>query len=125
MLELVRPLRNRILGVRLGSAERGNPPSKFARYFAAAHREGYRTTCHAGEEGPASYVREALDVCQVERIDHGYTAAEGADGRRCPGGGQRAEVLICAISGFQQRVAAGLELDADAFGAVLLTWAAV
>jgi adenosine deaminase len=79
LLDLVRPWRDRILGAGLGSAERGNPPSKFARYFAAARGEGYRTTCHAGEEGPASYVREALDVCRVERIDHGYTAAEVPD----------------------------------------------
>jgi adenosine deaminase len=28
-------------------------------------------TAHAGEEGPASYVREAIDVLNVDRIDHG------------------------------------------------------
>ncbi|MDT8915197.1 adenosine deaminase [Amycolatopsis sp. PS_44_ISF1] len=76
LLDLVRPWREHVLGVGLGGAERGNPPSKFARYFAAARAEGYRTTCHAGEEGPAAYIREALEVCRVERIDHGYTATD-------------------------------------------------
>jgi adenosine deaminase len=75
LLTLLRPHRDRILGVGLGGPELANPPSKFARFFSTARHDGYRTTIHAGEEGPASYVREALDVCQVERIDHGYTAA--------------------------------------------------
>ncbi|MEV4601814.1 adenosine deaminase [Amycolatopsis sp. NPDC049253] len=79
LLELVRPWRDRVLGAGLGGAERGNPPAKFARYFAAARAEGYRTTCHAGEEGPAAYVAEALEECRVERIDHGYAAAEHPD----------------------------------------------
>lgn len=79
LLSLLRPHRDRVLGVGLGGPELGNPPGKFARFFAAARQQGYRTTIHAGEEGPAGYVREALDVCQVERIDHGYTAASDPD----------------------------------------------
>ncbi|WIX75965.1 adenosine deaminase [Amycolatopsis carbonis] len=79
LLELVRPWRDRVVGVGLGGAERGNPPSKFARYFDAARADGYRTTCHAGEEGPAAYVAAALDECHVERIDHGYAAATNPD----------------------------------------------
>ncbi|WP_328609349.1 adenosine deaminase [Amycolatopsis sp. NBC_00345] len=79
LLDLVRPWREQILGAGLGSAERGNPPSKFARYFTAARAQGYRTTCHAGEEGPAAYLREALDVCRVERIDHGFTVTDDSD----------------------------------------------
>jgi adenosine deaminase len=79
LLDALRPFRDSILGIGLGSAEAGNPPSKFARFFAAARDEGYRLTCHAGEEGPPSYIREALDLCGVERIDHGYTAAQDPD----------------------------------------------
>jgi adenosine deaminase len=79
LLEALRPFRDSLLGVGLGSAEAGNPPSKFARFFAAARDEGYRLTCHAGEEGPPSYIREALDLCGVERIDHGYTAVQDPD----------------------------------------------
>ncbi|MGI4896534.1 MAG: adenosine deaminase [Janthinobacterium lividum] len=75
MLEAVMPWADRIAGFGLGSTEVGNPPSKFARYFAAARERGFRTTIHAGEEGPASYVWEALDVCHVDRIDHGVAVA--------------------------------------------------
>ncbi|MFD0481651.1 adenosine deaminase [Kineococcus sp. GCM10028916] len=71
MLEAVMPWADRIVGFGLGSSELGNPPSKFVRYFATARERGFRTTCHAGEEGPASYVWEALDLCHVDRIDHG------------------------------------------------------
>ena len=28
-------------------------------------------TAHAGEEGPASYIEEAVDMLHAERIDHG------------------------------------------------------
>jgi adenosine deaminase len=74
LLEALRPYRDSILGIGLGGPEIGHPPSKFARLFAAARNEGYRLTAHAGEEAPPSYIREALDLCHVERIDHGYTA---------------------------------------------------
>jgi adenosine deaminase len=79
LLAQLRPHRDRVLGVGLGGPELGNPPSKFARFFSTARRQGYRTTIHAGEEGPAGYVREALDECRVDRIDHGYTAATDPD----------------------------------------------
>ncbi len=74
LLETLRPHRDSILGIGLGGPEIDHPPSKFARLFAAARDEGYRLTAHAGEEAPPSYIREALDSCYVERIDHGYTA---------------------------------------------------
>ena len=37
-----------------------------------------RVVAHAGEEGPAAYVSAALDVLEVERIDHGVRAEEDA-----------------------------------------------
>ncbi|MEE8455723.1 MAG: adenosine deaminase, partial [Limibaculum sp.] len=61
----------RIIGVGLDSTETGNPPAKFARVFAAARGAGLKTVAHDGEEGPAEYVREAVDVLKVDRIDHG------------------------------------------------------
>jgi adenosine deaminase len=69
----------RILGFGLGGAERGNPPSKFERYFARCRQLGLRTTIHAGEEGSADDVREALELCKPDRIDHGVAAATDAD----------------------------------------------
>ncbi|NIM70060.1 MAG: adenosine deaminase [Xanthomonadales bacterium] len=75
-LEEALPWRERIAGVGLDSSERGHPPAKFQRVFAAAGREGFRRVAHAGEEGPPEYVREALDLLRVERIDHGNRALE-------------------------------------------------
>lgn len=60
-----------ILGIGLDSAEVGNPPAKFREVFDRARAEGLRCVAHAGEEGPAGYVWEALDVLRVERVDHG------------------------------------------------------
>ena len=34
-------------------------------------KEGYKIVAHAGEEGPAEYVWEALDLLKIDRIDHG------------------------------------------------------
>ena len=62
-------------GVGLDSAERGHPPGEFADVFARAGAEGLVGVAHAGEEGPAAYVREALDALRVRRIDHGVAAA--------------------------------------------------
>ncbi|HYA44554.1 MAG TPA: adenosine deaminase [Acidimicrobiales bacterium] len=65
-----------ILGVGLDSAEAGYPPSLFSSVFALAHACGLHCVAHAGEEGPPSYVWEALDVLHVARIDHGVRSME-------------------------------------------------
>lgn len=70
------PYIGRIHGVGLDSSEIGHPPSKFATVFAKAGELGLHLTAHAGEEGPPEYVREALDLLRVERIDHGNRALE-------------------------------------------------
>jgi adenosine deaminase len=78
-LEQAMPMRDRILGVGLDSAERGHPPEKFARVFARARAGGFRAVAHAGEEGPAAYIAHALDVLHAERIDHGVRCLEDPD----------------------------------------------
>jgi len=75
-LEAALPYRDRFVGVGLDSAERGNPPEKFARVFARAGELGLHRVAHAGEEGPPQYVTNALDILHVERIDHGVRAVE-------------------------------------------------
>ena len=65
------PWLDRIAGVGLDSSELGHPPSKFVRVFDAARAAGLKLVAHAGEEGPPSYVWEALDQLHVDRIDHG------------------------------------------------------
>ncbi|MFO1325787.1 MAG: adenosine deaminase [Rubrivivax sp.] len=75
-LEQALPLRDHFIGVGLDSSERGHPPEKFARVFARAGELGLHRVAHAGEEGPASYIRDALDLLKVERIDHGVRCTE-------------------------------------------------
>jgi adenosine deaminase len=70
-LEAALPFRDSFIGVGLDSAEVGNPPEKFRRVFDRARAEGFLPVAHAGEEGPAEYIWQALDVLHVRRIDHG------------------------------------------------------
>jgi adenosine deaminase len=70
-LDQARDFRDQFIGVGLDSSEVGHPPEKFARVFAQARDMGLHAVAHAGEEAPTSYVESALDVLQVERIDHG------------------------------------------------------
>jgi len=78
-LQAAEPWLDRIEGVGLDSSEVGHPPEKFARVFAAAGAEGLKRVAHAGEEGPPDYVREALDILHVDRLDHGNRAMEAPD----------------------------------------------
>ncbi|GAA1465282.1 adenosine deaminase [Nocardiopsis exhalans] len=75
-LMAARPHLDRISAVGLDSAEVGNPPAKFTDVFAAAGDLGLRRVAHAGEEGPASYIWQALNLLGVERIDHGIRCLE-------------------------------------------------
>lgn len=68
--------KDHIFAVGLNSSEAGHPPSKFDRVFAEARQHGFVPVAHAGEEGPPSYVHEAIDLLQVRRIDHGNRALE-------------------------------------------------
>lgn len=75
-LEEALPFKDRLVAVGLDSGEAGNPPSKFAEVFARARNEGLLAVAHAGEEGPPSYIREALDLLGAKRIDHGVRCVE-------------------------------------------------
>lgn len=71
ILAQAKPYKDKIMAVGLDSSEMGHPPEKFQRVFAEAKKQGYRLVAHAGEEGPADYVQQALDLLEIERIDHG------------------------------------------------------
>ncbi|AQV93318.1 adenosine deaminase [Cupriavidus necator] len=75
-LEAALPYRDRFVGVGLDSSEKGNPPEKFERVFAKARELGLHLVAHAGEEGPAQYVTDALDILKAQRIDHGVRAID-------------------------------------------------
>ena len=76
IFEAARPFLDLIQGVGLDSGEMGNPPERFAEPYRLAVEAGLRTVAHAGEEGPAEYVRSALDILGAERIDHGVRAGD-------------------------------------------------
>jgi adenine deaminase len=95
--------RNKIVGVGLDSSEQGHPPSKFARVFARARDAGLFVTAHAGEEGPPSYVWEALDILGVGRVDHGNRSLEddALVGRLAR---ERMALTVCPLSNLRLRV---------------------
>ncbi|MFC8798251.1 adenosine deaminase [Promicromonospora sp. NPDC057138] len=68
-----------IVGVGLDNAEIGYPAALFEHVFARAEEAGLRRTAHAGEEGPASNIRDALDLLHAERIDHGIAVVQDPD----------------------------------------------
>ncbi|WP_339798654.1 adenosine deaminase [uncultured Marinobacter sp.] len=76
VLESAQPWLSHISAVGLDSAEQGNPPSRFTEVFRRAKDLGLERVAHAGEEGPADYIREALDLLDVSRIDHGVRCLE-------------------------------------------------
>jgi adenosine deaminase len=76
MLDEVLRLDVPVLGLGLDSAEVGYPPSLFVDVFARARANGLHTVAHAGEEGPPDYIWQALDLLEVERIDHGVRCLE-------------------------------------------------
>ncbi len=70
------PYLDKLVGVGLDSSELGHPPAKFERVFARAGEMGLKLCAHAGEEGPPDYVRQALDILKIDRLDHGNRAME-------------------------------------------------
>jgi adenosine deaminase len=102
-LDCALAFKDKIVGVGLDSSELGNPPSKFARVFRRARDEGLFVTAHAGEEGPAAYVWEALDVLGVGRIDHGNHSLDDQAlvGRLAR---ERIALTVCPLSNLRLRV---------------------
>ncbi|MCP4877846.1 MAG: adenosine deaminase [Gammaproteobacteria bacterium] len=102
-LQQALPHRNKIIAVGLDSAEAGNPPQKFQRVFEAARNAGFLSVAHAGEEGPAGYIRDAIDLLQVARIDHGVRCVEDSElvqqlvASRLP-------LTVCPLSNIKLRV---------------------
>lgn len=107
-LKAALPYREKLLAVGLDSGEKGNPPAKFKNVFAKARAEGLRAVAHAGEEGPAANVRDALDILKVERIDHGVRCAEDPElVKRLAGEG--VPLTMCPLSNVKLKVFETLE----------------
>lgn len=106
-LEQALPWRDRFIGIGLDSSERGHPPEKFAGVFARCRELGLHVVAHAGEEGPAAYVRSALDVLRVERIDHGVRSVEDPDLMRRLAQ-ERVPLTVCPLSNLKLCVVSDL-----------------
>jgi adenosine deaminase len=97
------PYLHHLAGVGLDSGERGNPPAKFDPRLHRGPGDGPAPVAHAGEEGPAAYIREALDRLAVVRIDHGVRCDEDPAlvdelaARRVP-------LTVCPLSNLKLRV---------------------
>lgn len=74
--EAAQPYLDKFIGVGLDSSELGHPPSKFKNVFALARAKDLKLMAHAGEEGPADYIWDALDNLQIDRVDHGNRCLE-------------------------------------------------
>ncbi len=107
VLRAALPFRDQFIGVGLDSSEVGFPPAPFKAVYQLAAAEGLRLVAHAGEEGGPDYVREALDLLNVERIDHGVRSMEDPDlvarlrDRQIP-------LTVCPLSNVALRVAGAL-----------------
>jgi adenosine deaminase len=108
MLEQILPWSDRILAIGMGGAEVGNPPSKFVHFFRACRKAGFRITIHAGEEGPASYVREAVELLGVDRIDHGNSCLDDPELVRKMAD-IRVPLTVCPISNLRLKGVPSLE----------------
>lgn len=94
---------SKIAGVGLDSAEVGFPPALFEDVFRAAGEQHYHRVAHAGEEGPPSYITDALDLLHAERIDHGVRCLEDpALVERLVA--ERIPLTVCPLSNVRLRV---------------------
>ncbi len=66
--------RTGVVGFDIAGPERGNPPRLFKSAYDIARLGHLGVTAHAGEDAPAEYVWEAVDVLGATRIGHGCAA---------------------------------------------------
>ncbi|WP_421200399.1 adenosine deaminase [Aeromonas enteropelogenes] len=97
------PFLSRIHGIGLDSGEKGNPPGKFARVYARCRELGLPVVAHAGEEGPAEYIWQAIRELEVCRIDHGVRCADDPELLRYLAD-TRLPLTVCPLSNTRLKV---------------------
>ena len=72
---------DKIIGIGLDSDEHNNPPLKFARQFEEAASAGFHITTHCDidQKDSIEHIRQALEIMEVERLDHGTNIVEDPD----------------------------------------------
>lgn len=73
LLSMQKDSKKRIIAIGLACSETNNPPSKFTNVFKLAKELNFKLVCHCCEEKniPLDYIKQALDILKVDRIDHG------------------------------------------------------
>ncbi len=68
--------REHILGIDLADSERDFPLREFVKPVMKAKEAGLKVTIHTGEDTPASFVKETIELANPDRIGHGIHAIE-------------------------------------------------
>ena len=103
VLAAARPHRDRFVAIGLASSERDFPPAGFQQLYREAAAAGYELTAHAGEEGPPAFIRDALDLLGVSRIDHGVRITEDPELLERLAA-ERVPLTVCPLSNVRLRV---------------------
>ncbi|MFT3890096.1 MAG: adenosine deaminase [Anaerolineales bacterium] len=65
-----------IVGIDLADSERDFPLREFVPYVLKAKDSGLKLTIHTGEDTPASYIKETIELTDPDRIGHGIHTIE-------------------------------------------------
>jgi len=68
--------KNEFVGVDLADSERDFPLREFVQPIQQAKEAGLKVTIHTGEDTPASFVKETIELARPDRIGHGIHAVE-------------------------------------------------
>src|SRR5689334_2105212 len=68
--------REHILGIDLADSERDFPLREFVQPVWKAKDAGLKVTIHTGEDTPASFIKETIELTNTDRIGHGIHAIE-------------------------------------------------
>ena len=67
---------NEFVGVDLADSERDFPLREFVQPIQQAKEAGLKVTIHTGEDTPASFVKETIELANPDRIGHGIHAIQ-------------------------------------------------
>ena len=101
-------LEDGIVGLDLAGNEAEFPAAPFTGIFKEAKEAGLRVTIHAGEWGPAAYIKEAIEEIGADRIGHGVRVLEDANITALAK--ERGTAFeVCVTSNYQSGVVAALD----------------
>ncbi len=99
--------KNQLVGFDLADVEESWPSRSFASAIEPVHRAGLPVTVHSGENTGPSYIREALDWLQAQRIGHGVSLIQDKElTRRCAS--EQIVIEACPTSNLRTRAVENL-----------------